>query len=96
MTWAKVLETDPVGSHASWMENYPWTRLASVSTCQHESKTTDRSRQAYRRSPPDSTRQVLGDGNMGGYYQRDRTKTCWRFGESRSKRPWLMLEGGWD
>ena len=26
-TWAKVQEIDPVASHASWMENFPWTRL---------------------------------------------------------------------
>ena len=29
-TWAKVQEIDPVASHASWMENFPWTRLAGV------------------------------------------------------------------
>ncbi len=29
-TWAKVKEIDPVASHASWMENFPWTRLANV------------------------------------------------------------------
>jgi len=29
-TWAKVMEIDPVASHASWMENFPWTRLAGV------------------------------------------------------------------
>ena len=29
-TWAKVLEIDPVASHGSWMENFPWTRLAGV------------------------------------------------------------------
>ena len=27
-TLAKVQEIDPVASHASWMENFPWTRLA--------------------------------------------------------------------
>ena len=25
-TWARVLEIDPLASHASWMENFPWTR----------------------------------------------------------------------
>src|SRR5438045_6814372 len=28
--WAQVEATDPVASHASWMENFPWTRLANV------------------------------------------------------------------
>ncbi|MGI0129820.1 MAG: creatininase family protein, partial [Thermoplasmata archaeon] len=29
-TWAAVMEIDPDASHASWMENFPWTRLAGV------------------------------------------------------------------
>ena len=29
-TWAKAMEIDPVASHASWLENFPWTRLADV------------------------------------------------------------------
>ena len=29
-TMAKVQEIDKVASHASWMENFPWTRLAGV------------------------------------------------------------------
>src|SRR5579885_1118725 len=28
--WAQVTAIDPVASHASWMENFPWTRLANV------------------------------------------------------------------
>src|SRR5918993_3446348 len=28
--WAKVQEIDSSGSHANWMENFPWTRLASA------------------------------------------------------------------
>src|SRR5437868_3677160 len=29
-TWAVVQEIDPVGAHASWIENFPWTRLEGV------------------------------------------------------------------
>src|SRR5690349_3141915 len=29
-TWAKVQAIDPVASHGSWMENFPWTRLSGV------------------------------------------------------------------
>jgi creatinine amidohydrolase/Fe(II)-dependent formamide hydrolase-like protein len=25
-TWAKAVEIDPIASHASWLENFPWTR----------------------------------------------------------------------
>ena len=28
--WAQVQAIDPVASHASWMENFPWTRLADI------------------------------------------------------------------
>ena len=28
--WAQVQAIDPVASHASWMENFPWTRLANI------------------------------------------------------------------
>ena len=30
-TWAKVQAIDPVASHGSWVENFPWTRLPGVS-----------------------------------------------------------------
>ena len=29
-TFEKVKEIDPVASHASWMENFPWTRLPGI------------------------------------------------------------------
>ena len=29
-TFAKVQEIDTVASHASWMENFPWTRLPGI------------------------------------------------------------------
>src|SRR5215469_12632122 len=28
--WAQVQAVDPVASHASWMENFPWTRLEKI------------------------------------------------------------------
>src|ERR1039458_1902481 len=30
LTWAKVQAIDPIASHGSWMENFPWTRLPGV------------------------------------------------------------------
>ena len=67
-TWAKVLETDHVGSHASWMENYPWTRLKGVAAPNERKPLTELGRLTTLN--PEKTRQVLGDGNMGGLYQR--------------------------
>src|SRR5215468_442751 len=40
-TWAKVMEIDSVASHASWMENFPITRLANVTMPQEQKKMID-------------------------------------------------------
>jgi creatinine amidohydrolase len=67
-TWAKVLQIDPVASHASWMENFPWTRLAGVEQPDEQKPMTDLDR--LRQLGPDAVRAQLGDGNYGGRYQR--------------------------
>ncbi|MCA9904814.1 MAG: creatininase family protein [Anaerolineae bacterium] len=67
-TWAKVTEIDPVASHASWMENFPWTRLADVAMPAEQKPRIDDTH--LRRLPPDAAREYLGDGNFGGFYQR--------------------------
>ncbi|MBC7801721.1 MAG: creatininase family protein [Gemmatimonadaceae bacterium] len=66
-TLAAVLATDPVASHASWMENFPWTRLYGFNTPDAKPMVdVDR----LRTLPPGQVRAVLGDGNFGGRYQR--------------------------
>lgn len=67
-TWAKVQEIDPVASHASWMENFPWTRLANVTQPDEQKLMIDLVK--LRALPPRELREYLGDGNFGGYYQR--------------------------
>lgn len=67
-TWAKVLEIDPVASHASWMENFPWTRLAGVPLPAEQKPMADLAR--LRQLAPQELRTYLGDGNYGGYYAR--------------------------
>lgn len=67
-TWAKVKEIDAVASHASWMENFPWTRIAGVEQPTQRKpyvpfdKLKDRG--------PDAVREIIGDGNYGGLYER--------------------------
>jgi creatinine amidohydrolase len=68
-TWAKVQEIDPVASHASWMENFPWTRLANVGVPATRKEMHDVNR--LRQLNPDEVRAYLVDGNYGGRYQRD-------------------------
>ncbi len=67
--WAKVQATDPLASHASWMENFPWTRLAGVTMPVDAKPLVDFAR--LRQSGPAAMRAGLGDGNFGGRYQRD-------------------------
>jgi creatinine amidohydrolase len=67
-TWAKVQETDPVASHASWMENFPWTRLPNVSVPDTQVRLPPRSGEA--RMVGAAARAYFADGNFGGVYQR--------------------------
>jgi creatinine amidohydrolase len=67
--WAQVQAIDPVASHASWMENFPWTRLANVSLPAEQKPMSDSEK--LRRLDPKSVREHLNDGNYGGLYQRD-------------------------
>src|SRR5437763_3086880 len=68
-TWAKVQEIDPVASHASWMENFPWTRVAKVDLPPEQKPMSDL--EVIRQLDPKSLRAYLKDGNFGGRYQRD-------------------------
>ncbi|MCL4249585.1 MAG: creatininase family protein [Anaerolineae bacterium] len=67
-TWAKVTEIDSVASHASWMENFPWTRLPDVAMPAEQKPRIDDTH--LRKLPPVAAREYLGDGNFGGFYQR--------------------------
>jgi creatinine amidohydrolase len=67
--WAAVQATDPVASHASWMENVPWTRLATVALPERQKLPVEIA--ALRPRGPAAVRAGLGDGNFAGLYQRD-------------------------
>jgi creatinine amidohydrolase len=66
--WAKVQATDPVASHASWMENFPWTRLPGVRQPDHRKPMMDLAR--FAQLDPGAKKTMLGDGNYGGFYER--------------------------
>ena len=67
-TWKKVQEIDPVASHASWMENFTWTRLAGVDAPTQQKPMVDFDK--VRGGSAADVRRHIGDGNFGGYYQR--------------------------
>ena len=91
-TWAKVQTIDPVASHASWMENFPWTRLAGVAMPEAEKPMIDLAR--LRTLFPDEVRRALGDGNYGGVYRKaDATMAAlWAVAVAETR---ALLESGW-
>jgi len=90
-TWA-VVESTGKGSHASWMENFPWTRLAGVELPDEEKPMLDED--AYRVVGPDGLRDLIGDGSFGGLYQRDDEEMLriWQTGVEEVRE---LLESGW-
>ena len=68
-TIAAVNRIDPVASHASWMENFPWTRLATLVSPDEPKPMVDLAK--VRQLAPRELRAYLGDGNFGGRYSRD-------------------------
>jgi creatinine amidohydrolase len=67
-TWAEVQAVDPDASHASWLENFPWTRLSGVDPPQERKAMVEVSR--VREVDPADVREMLGDGSFGGLYVR--------------------------
>ena len=84
-TWAQVMAIDPVASHASWMENFPWTRLADVIMPDMQKPMSDLD--YLRQLDPQSLRDYLKDGNYGGYYQRqdEEMMKIWRAGVAETR-----------
>ena len=69
LTLAAIQRIDPVAGHASWMENFPWTRLPNRPPVEGAKAMVDVDR--MRTLPPFEVRLLLEDGNFGGRYQRD-------------------------
>ncbi|MET0745991.1 MAG: creatininase family protein [Microvirga sp.] len=67
-TLEAVKAIDAIASHASWMENFPWTRLPNVEQPDHQKPMADLER--LRTVGQEGVREILGDGNFGGRYQR--------------------------
>ena len=92
-TLAKIREVDPMGSHASWMENFPWTRLDGVTLPAEPKPSFDTARKSVLDSA--AMREVLGDGNYGGLYQRpdDEMMAIWEVTVAEARD--VMAEG-WE
>jgi creatinine amidohydrolase len=84
-TWAETLAIDSIASHASWMENFPWTRLANVTLPDKQKPMSDLD--YLHQLDPRSLRDYLKDGNYGGRYQREDEEIMkiWRAGVAETR-----------
>jgi creatinine amidohydrolase len=91
-TWAAVQRIDPDASHASWLENFPWTRLEGVELPVERKPSIDRARIAAE--DPAGVRRLIGDGSWGGVYQRsdEEMLEVWQAGVEEVRE---VLEHGW-
>lgn len=91
-TWAMVQRTDTVASHASWMENFPWTRLANLRGPEEPKPMVDLD--GLRLQDPAGVRRMLGDGNYGGLYQRsdEEMLAIWAVAVEETR---ALIEGPW-
>ena len=85
-----VREIDPEGTHASWMENFPWTRLFGVELPSEPKPSVETSA-----NDPAEFRQIVGDGSFGGAYQHadEDMLRIWQAGVEEVRD---LLENGWD
>ena len=93
LTMAKVKAIDPVASHASWMENFPWTRLPGVEMPREQKPMIDFAR--YQRIDPGAKKALIGDGNFGGLYQRPDAEllAMWEVAVAETR---TMIAADWD
>lgn len=82
----------PVASHASWMENFPITRLSGIAQPTHQRALVDYANMTSM--TPQQTRVVVGDGNFGGYYQKpdEVMATLWRVAVAETRE---LMQGPW-
>jgi creatinine amidohydrolase len=92
-TWEVVQSIDPDASHASWLENFPWTRLAGVTPPPERKQMVDVS--GMRETNPVDLREQLGDGSFGGLYERpdDDVLRVWQAGVEEVRD---LIENGWS
>jgi creatinine amidohydrolase len=87
-----VDEIDADASHASWFENFPWTRLPGVVQPDERKPMADISR--MRDMDPKAVRELLGDGSLGGLYERpdEDVLRVWVAGVEEVRD---LIENGW-
>ena len=82
---AAVKAIDTAASHASWMENFPWTRLEGVALPNATKPPFNTA--LYQAANPARKREILGDGNFHGRYQRsdEEMLSLWQTGVEETR-----------
>jgi creatinine amidohydrolase len=90
--WAEVEAIDAEASHASWLENFPWTRLEGVELPGETKPMADIAQ--MRALEPAAVRELLGDGSLGGVYERpdEDVLRIWRAGVEELRD---LMRDGW-
>ena len=91
-TWAFVSGLEPDSSHASWMENLPFTRVPGVVQPTVPKPVVDYA--LYRLLNPQQARAFAGDGNFGGSYERPDADVLkmWNIAVEETR---ALIEGPW-
>jgi len=91
-TLRAVQAIDPLASHASWMENFPWTRLEGVGM--PDVAKPEQPYAEWTHLGPRAIRERLGDGNFAGRYRRadDEMFAIWRAAIEETR---TLIAQGW-
>jgi creatinine amidohydrolase len=91
-TAAAASKFDENQYHGSWLENFPWTRVAGVESPTGSAPVLPRER--LNAMTPDEIKAFAPDGNLGGAYQRDDEdmRVIWDAGVAEVRE---LLEKGW-
>ena len=89
--WQLVQKLDPGASHASWMENFPWTRLEGIDLPRERKEPLPQPLPAA----PAKMREAAGDGQYGGFYALPEADVLrvWAAGVQETRD---LLEHGWS
>ena len=90
---ARIQGIDPIAEHGSWVENFPWTRVGGDPLPEAQ-KPIVKIDNLVADIDPGRLRKRLGDGSMGGYYERDDAEMMhlWAIAVQETR---AVLETGW-
>lgn len=91
-TYGVIRDIEPHGQHASWWENFAWTRLEGVSLPSEAKPPLGEG--ALKESDPRAFRELAGDGSFGGPYEHPQEDLD-RVWEAAIAEARDALENGW-